>query len=137
MSRLSRPNLKGRESVFARGPDMYRGDIQATCPVDLSECVMSLEDVCEEAHEAQILLRNGTRDLPRMTKVLESQRVFLLVDEGTVKKYKSELTEEIEPAVTELIERAEEGLKALIRKEDQLQARIDVAKSRPLKPSAG
>ncbi|KAL0577451.1 hypothetical protein V5O48_004520 [Marasmius crinis-equi] len=72
---------------------------------------MSLEDVCEE--------------------------VFLLIDEGTVKRYKSELTDEIEPAVTELIGRAEDGLKALIQKENQLQAKIDVAKSRPLKPSAG
>ncbi|KAJ8087111.1 hypothetical protein PM082_005939 [Marasmius tenuissimus] len=137
MSRLSRPNLKGRDSVFSHGPDVYRGDIQASCPADLAECVMSLEDVCEEAHESQILLRNGTRDLPRMTKVLDNQRVFMLIDEGTVRRYKSELTDEIEPAVTELIERAEEGLKTLAQKENQLQAKIDLAKSRPLKPSAG
>ncbi|KAL0070177.1 hypothetical protein AAF712_002667 [Marasmius tenuissimus] len=111
MSRLSRPNLKGRDSVFSHGPDVYRGDIQASCPADLAECVMSLEDVCEE--------------------------VFMLIDEGTVRRYKSELTDEIEPAVTELIERAEEGLKTLAQRENQLQAKIDLAKSRPLKPSAG
>lgn len=29
-----------------------------------------------QAHEAQQLLRNGTFDLPRMSKVLENQRVL-------------------------------------------------------------
>lgn len=48
MSRLSRANLKARESVFAGGPELYRGDIQALCPPNLAECVMGLEDCCEE-----------------------------------------------------------------------------------------
>ncbi|KAI3622217.1 dash complex subunit spc19 [Moniliophthora roreri] len=137
MSRLSRPNLRGRESVFTRGPDIHRGDIHATCPADLAECVMSLEDCCEETHAAQTLLRSGTQDLSRITRVLESQRLFLLVDEGTVKRYKSEISEEIEPAVSELIERAEEGLKALHRKENQLKAKVDAAKVKPPRPTAG
>jgi len=45
----SRANLKARESVFGAGPELYRGEIQATCPASLSECVMALEDCCEEA----------------------------------------------------------------------------------------
>ena len=48
MSRLSRAHLKGRESVFAGGPEQYRGDTQASCPPDLEECVMAMEDCCEE-----------------------------------------------------------------------------------------
>lgn len=58
---------------------------------------MAMEDCCEEvrtrflcrlrcphlkaykAYEAQELLRNGTRDLPRMKKILENQRVRYLV----------------------------------------------------------
>lgn len=48
MSRLSRANLKARESIFTSGPDLYRGDIQARCPPDLEECVMAMEDCCEE-----------------------------------------------------------------------------------------
>ncbi|RDB20018.1 DASH complex subunit SPC19 [Hypsizygus marmoreus] len=136
MSRLSRANLKARESVFAGGPELYRGDIQAICPPNLEECVMAMEDCCEEAFEAQQLLRNGTRDLPRMSKILESQRVFLLIDEGTVKKYKADLVDEIEPAINELIERAEQGLKALSKKESALQTKVDSARSRPLRPTA-
>jgi hypothetical protein len=52
MSRLSRANLKGRDSVFAGGPDLYRGDIQATCPPSLEECVMIMEDCCEQVPPA-------------------------------------------------------------------------------------
>lgn len=48
MSRLSRANLKARDSVFAGGPELYRGDIQAICPPNLEECVMAMEDCCEE-----------------------------------------------------------------------------------------
>jgi len=131
MSRLSRANLKARESVFAGGPELYRGDIQAICPPNLEECVMAMEDCCEEAFEAQQLLRNGTHDLPRMTKILESQRVFLLIDEGTVKRYKAELVDEIEPAVNELIERAEQGLKTLEKKESALQTKVEAARAKP------
>jgi len=96
-----------------------------------------MEDCCEEAHEAHMLLRTGTKDLPRMKKVLESQRVFLLVDEGTVKKYKADLTEEIEPAINELIERAEQGLQTLYQKESVLQTKLENAQSRPPRHAAG
>ncbi|KAG6331997.1 hypothetical protein ID866_7091 [Astraeus odoratus] len=104
MSRLStlpRP----RESVFAGGPELYRSEANA-------------------AHEAQQLLRNGTFDLHRMAKVLDSQRVFLLVDEGTVRKYKADLADEIEPQINELIDRAEQGLKSLRRKEGLIQNKV-------------
>lgn len=51
--------------------------------------------------------------------------MFLLIDEGTVRQYKSDLTDEIEPQINELIERAEKGLKALSRKENLVQAKVN------------
>jgi DASH complex subunit SPC19 len=48
MSRLSRANVKARESIFTSGPEQYIGDIQARCPPDLEECVLAMEDCCEE-----------------------------------------------------------------------------------------
>ena len=48
MSSLSRANLKVRESIFASGPEQYIGDTQARCPPDLLECVMAMQDCCEE-----------------------------------------------------------------------------------------
>jgi DASH complex subunit SPC19 len=52
--------------------------------------------------------------------------VFLLVDEGTVKKYKADLSDEIEPQVTELISRAEKGLEALQKKRLLLQTKVSI-----------
>jgi len=50
--------------------------------------------------------------------------VFLLVDEGTVKKYKADLSDEIEPQITELISRAEKGMEALQKKRLLLQTKV-------------
>ncbi|KAI6127384.1 Spc19-domain-containing protein [Pisolithus croceorrhizus] len=122
-STLPRP----RESVFSCGQD-FRNDASAVCPPNVRECVSTMEDSCEEAYEAQQLLRNGTFDLPRMNKVLESQRVFLLIDEATVKRYRSDLADEIEPQVNELIDRAEQGLKLLRRKEGLVHSKVEAAK---------
>jgi DASH complex subunit SPC19 len=41
-----------------------------------------------------------------------------------VRKYKADLAEEIEPSIYELIERAEQGLKALEKKESALQTKV-------------
>jgi hypothetical protein len=51
-------------------------------------------------------------------------KVFLLVDEDTVEKYKADLSDEIEPQITELISRAEKGLKALQKKRHLLQTKV-------------
>ncbi|EGO02126.1 hypothetical protein SERLA73DRAFT_166621 [Serpula lacrymans var. lacrymans S7.3] len=136
MSRLS-TFTKPRESVFAGGPDQYRGDVNAVCPPNLRECVLAMEDCCEEAHEAQQFLRHGTFDLPRMKRVLESQKVFLLIDESTIRKYKADLTDEIEPQINELIDRANKGLEALNRKEELIQAEVEKSAHVQSKPSRG
>jgi DASH complex subunit SPC19 len=51
-------------------------------------------------------------------------QVFLLVDEGTVEKYKADLSDEIEPQITELMSRAEKGMKALQRTQLALQTKV-------------
>ncbi|KAF9067641.1 Spc19-domain-containing protein [Rhodocollybia butyracea] len=137
MSRLSRATLSSRgprDSVFTRGTaDVYRGDVQSyKCPVDLEECVASLEDCCEEACEIGHLLRNGTQDLPRMTKVLQNQLVFALTPSSTLQKYKADLIDEVEPAILELIQRAQIGLQAVEKKEKTLETKLEVAQNRPI-----
>ena len=52
------------------------------------------------------------------------RQVFLLVDESTVKKYKADLSDEIEPQITELISRAEKGMEALQKKRLLLQTKV-------------
>lgn len=98
---------------------------------------MAMEDCCEEGYEAQVLLSNGTRDLPRMTKILQNERVFLLVNEDTVRRYKTGLADEIEPAIAQLIELAEQGLNALEKEEQALQTKVENAKSRRPNASTG
>ncbi len=51
-------------------------------------------------------------------------QVFLLIDESTVRKYKADLTDEIEPQINELLSRAEKGLQLLLKKEGVLQAKV-------------
>lgn len=55
-----------------------------------------------------------------------SPQVFLLVDEGTVEKYKADLSDEIEPQITELISRAEKGMKTLQKTQHMLQTKVPV-----------
>ncbi|KAK7696243.1 hypothetical protein QCA50_000896 [Cerrena zonata] len=127
--RLSRqslhPRYAPRESVFAGHPDHYRGDNYAVCSPFLRDCVQAMEDCCDEAYETQEIVRLGTYDLPRMSRVLESERVFLLIDEGTIRKYKADLTEEIEPQINELLSRAEKGLRLLMKQESMLRTRVE------------
>ncbi len=47
------------------------------------------------------------------------------MDEGTVRRYKADLTDEIEPQINELLSRAERGLQVLLKRESMLQAKVD------------
>ena len=47
-----------------------------------------------------------------------------MVDEDTVEKYKADMSGEIEPQITELISRAEKGMKALQKKHHALQTKV-------------
>lgn len=59
-----------------------------------------------------------------------------MVGEDTVKQYKSNLADEIEPAISELIQRAEQGLAALEKKQHLLEAKVENAKVRARPPIA-
>lgn len=56
MSRLSRANIKARESIFTTGPNLYRTEALTVCPPDLEECVAAMEDCCEEVHSNPAIL---------------------------------------------------------------------------------
>jgi len=70
-------------------------------------------------------------------KVLETQRVFLLIDESTVKRYQTEIADEVEPQITELLKRAEQGLEVLVKKETLLKNKLENAKLHPARPGTG
>ncbi|KAJ7072607.1 hypothetical protein C8F01DRAFT_1045321 [Mycena amicta] len=154
MSRLSRANVKGRESIFAGGgSELYRGELQAICPPSLEECVLIMEDCCEQVHnpttrhrcvlqptprlmKPKHLCTLDAKDLPRMNKILKLERHFVLLREDTVHRYKTLLTDEVEPAINELIELSEQGLKVLQKKEAVLKTKVNTAQSRTARPTA-
>ena len=48
----------------------------------------------------------------------------MFVNESIVRKYKADLTEEVEPQILELIERAKKGVKALERKHHTMKTKV-------------
>jgi DASH complex subunit SPC19 len=46
------------------------------------------------------------------------------VDESTINRYKTDLVDEIEPQITELLDRADKGLKAMAKQESHLQSKV-------------
>jgi DASH complex subunit SPC19 len=73
MSRLStlpRP----RESVFASGIDSYRGDSNAVCPPNLRECVLAMEDCCEEVGDLDVIIRTSWPSLTGAWSSTASQK---------------------------------------------------------------
>lgn len=48
------------------------------------------------------------------------------MDEGTIRRYKADLIDEVEPAINELIERAEQGLERMQKKESVLEAKVRI-----------
>jgi DASH complex subunit SPC19 len=54
----------------------------------------------------------------------EQEQFYILVGEKTVREYKADITEVIEPQIKELIERSEKGLRLLERREHSLQAKV-------------
>ena len=66
---------------------------------------------------------------------LFSPQVFLLIDESTVRIYKADLTDEIEPQINELLSRAEKGLQLLLKRESVLEAKVDIPTGSDSTPS--
>ena len=56
--------------------------------------------------------------------MISVNEVYLFVNESTVKKYEEDLTEEVEPQILELVERAKKGLKHLERKQHTLKTKV-------------
>lgn len=72
---MSRPSRVPRQSLFPSASQTHKTEDHVPCSPNLLECVQNLADVCAETHDAQNVLRNGTYDLKRMSRVLENQRV--------------------------------------------------------------
>ncbi|KAF8493505.1 cytochrome cd1-nitrite reductase-like protein [Gautieria morchelliformis] len=116
-----------RESVFISGP--LPQDNEPVCSPYVEACVAAAQESCDKIYDAQCSLRAGVADLPRMSKVLQNERLFALINESHAAMYKTQLAEEVEPQITELTNRAEKGIKQLERKENVLTSKLDAARA--------
>ncbi|EJU06192.1 hypothetical protein DACRYDRAFT_112942, partial [Dacryopinax primogenitus] len=107
----------GSGSKEADGPRPYLPHLEA-CINATNQSTNTLKALLED-------FKDGTGDLPRLTKVLENNRLFVLINEDVLRKYKAQLVEEIEPQVSELISKAEKSLGVLERREAQLQKKVE------------
>jgi len=80
---------------------------------------------------AQSTIREGAKDLPRISRILDNERLFVLVNENLIRQYASQLKEEVEPQVTELLRLAGEGLESLERSQRCLSTQVDVSDQKP------
>lgn len=132
-SRLStRPTSfrKSNITAISEHPPQFDDD-NSNYTANLRDCVLALGDCGKQAARAKRILHDGCADLPRIQRVVYHEKFFTLVSENTVREYKSDLREVIEPQVNELIERAEKGLRVLERREASLKARVETMSSRP------
>ncbi|KAF8528766.1 Spc19-domain-containing protein [Hysterangium stoloniferum] len=121
-------NGRPRESVFISGPVAQDND--PVCSPYIEACVAAALESCDKLYDAQCSLRRGVSDLPRMSKVLQNERLFVLINEGHAATYQAQLAGEIEPQINELVARAEKSVKHLERKENLLMTKLEAIQSR-------
>ena len=82
MSRLSTVP-KSRQSIFQSGSEQYTSDANATCPPNLRECVLAMEDCCEEVlHASEIIYALHSQIAFRLTKLNNYYGMELLIYRG-------------------------------------------------------
>ncbi|KDQ21112.1 hypothetical protein BOTBODRAFT_169765 [Botryobasidium botryosum FD-172 SS1] len=121
-----RSSIHPRASVFAGRPSVLESSSRA--PAFLSALEAAIEatencgDILEDAVEEISL---GTRDLPRLSKVMHTSRLFTLIDENLVRQMKEDVSSEVEPQVKQLIGRAESALRGMEKQEAMLHSKLE------------
>jgi len=124
---MTRPSVyNSRPSLWAGSQSIVKPDAEE-CSPHLISCCAALNDASEHVHAAQKTLREGVSDLPRMSRVLDNERLFVVVNESIVRQYATQMQEEIEPQVNELLSLAERGVKQLEREQAKIQVKVDQA----------
>ncbi|KAK4056825.1 hypothetical protein OIO90_002075 [Microbotryomycetes sp. JL221] len=91
----------------------------------LDSCSSSLQSACTSLTNATVTLEHGTFDFPRLAQVVQSRRAFDLVTESEVQAAQRALAAEMGPQITELIQRAEQGLETVKKREKALRQKVD------------
>ncbi|KAG8747084.1 hypothetical protein FRC10_002500 [Ceratobasidium sp. 414] len=128
---IRRSLAQPRQSVFSaggsvvplnEGPASHLSYLHATVQMT-ARCTATLSEICEDQRV------EGTHDLTRLMRVIENERLFVLIDEPQLKAARSQLEDEIGPQLTALLERSEKAIDALDAKEQSLRSRIASVKA--------
>lgn len=118
-------STKPRESVFFSGA-LRQEDDSLSLPF-LEACVSAAHESSSRLYDAQCSLRRGVSDLPRLTKILRNEQLFVLINESHTEMCRAQLGEEVGPQILELIERGEKGIKHLEKKAVLLKSKLQAA----------
>ncbi|CUA77921.1 hypothetical protein RSOLAG22IIIB_06874 [Rhizoctonia solani] len=128
---IRRSLAQPRQSVFSaggsvvplnEGPASHLSYLHATVQM-VARCSATLSEIAEEQKT------EGTHDLERIMRIVENQRLFVLIDEPQLKTAQNQLEDEIGPQLKTLLERAEKAIETLEAKEQSLLSRISAVKS--------
>ncbi|KAF8603471.1 hypothetical protein BDV93DRAFT_523258, partial [Ceratobasidium sp. AG-I] len=127
---IRRSLAQPRQSVFSaggsvvplnEGPASHLSYLQATVQMT-ARCSATLGEIADDQRT------EGTHDLTRLMRVIENERLFVLIDEPQLKAARMQLEDEIEPQLNALLERSEKMIDALDAKEQSLKSRISAVK---------
>ncbi|KAF8709286.1 Spc19, partial [Rhizoctonia solani] len=120
-----------RQSVFSaggsvvplnEGPANHLSYLHATVQM-VARCSSTLGEIADEQKT------EGIHDLDRMMRIIENQRLFVLIDEPQLKAAQNQLEDEIGPQLNTLLERAEKAIEVLDAKEQSLLSRATIKSS--------
>jgi len=98
-------------------------------------CVSALTACNDYLLDGLDVFEQEVQELNRLGKVLQNNRLFVLIPEKRVRAYAAQQSEDIEPQINELLELAEKSLKILERKEAALTKKIKTLQAPKQEPS--
>ncbi|WWD18754.1 hypothetical protein CI109_103209 [Kwoniella shandongensis] len=101
----------------------------------LEDCVQATEACTRTLQHGIDKLEPGTRDLPRLTKVMRHKHHFLVLPEPTISAHKSALATSLAPQIDQLISKAEHMVESEKAKVANLEERLRILESARLPSS--
>ncbi|KAG9019543.1 hypothetical protein FRB90_000852 [Tulasnella sp. 427] len=99
-------------------------------------CVAQAETCADLIQDCLAEIGKGTRDMERLAKIMHNTRLYVLIDEPTLRQVKSDVVESIEPQVEKLISEGEKAIANLEKSVTSLQRKADYVKNRVTGPVA-
>ncbi|KAI1460201.1 DASH complex subunit Spc19 [Annulohypoxylon moriforme] len=108
----------------------------STNSASYGDCVAALRTSLSFLESSVSTLGTGVADFPRLINVLKSVRHYELIPQPTLVAAESSLRDEIGPAITTLLDRADAHLARVERRIDALKAKSELQQGRLLRSSS-